>query len=155
MLIYNQEIPKTIIEILIQKCENENKNSELSYSELYNTLIQKLKSNISHTTFNKYKNLLLEKEIIRKREITYSNKKIPQTFLSLTTKGKNDYNLGILDIQITTNKNRILYQILLFFECYKRSNIITERQFKNFLKKIGIKFENMEQIDLKILKHIQ
>ena len=144
----HQEIPKLIVEILIQ-------NGELNYSKLYSNLIQKLKSNISHTTFNSYKNLLLKKGIIKRREITDSNKKIPETFYSLTTKGKKDYNLGISEIQPSINKNRILYQLLLFFDCYKRSNIITKRQFKYFLKKIGIKFENMEQIDLKILKHIQ
>ncbi|MGE5634498.1 MAG: hypothetical protein ACM3VV_04655, partial [Deltaproteobacteria bacterium] len=103
-------------------------------------LIQKLKSNISHTTFNKYINSLLKKEIIKKREIKDSNKKIPSTIYSLTTKGKMDNNLKILEIQHSINKNRILYQLLLFFECFKRSNIITERQFKYFLKKNWNKF---------------
>jgi hypothetical protein len=117
-------------------------------------LIQKLNSKISRTTFTRAINFLLKKEVIKKRE-TSDNKKIPSTFYSLTTKGKNDYNLGILDIQIITNKNRILYQLLICFECYKRRNIITERQFKNFLKKIGIKFESMEQIDLETLKQIK
>ena len=144
----HQEIPKLIIEILIQ-------NDELNYSKLYNMLILQLNLKISYTTFDKYIDNLLKKEIIKKREVTRINQKISSTFFSLSTKGKNDYNLGILDIQITTNKNRILYQLLLFFECYKRSNILTQRQFKNFLKIIGINFENMEQMDMKELEQIK
>ena len=117
-------------------------------------LIQQLNLKISYSTFNKFINNLLEKEIIKKRKVTDSNQIIPSTFISLTTKGKNDYNLRILEIQITTNKNRILYQLLLFFQCYKRSNLLSERQFKYFLKKIGLKFENMEQMDKKELEQI-
>ena len=107
-------------------------------------LIQQLNSTISYSTFDKCINNLLKNEIIKKRILSNSNQKILRTIFSLTTKGKNDYNLGILEIQSTTTKTRILYQLLLFFECYQRSNIITERQFKNFLKKIGIQFKNME-----------
>ncbi len=66
-----------------------------------------------------------------------------------------DYNLRIPEIGYTINKKRVLYQLLLFFDCYKRSNIKTERQFKNFLKKVEIKFENMKHIDFQILKQIQ
>lgn len=146
--IYNQEIPKLIVEILIQ-------NGEVQDSKIYNILIQKLKCTISQTTYNKHKKTLLEDGIIKRREITNSNKKIPPTFYSLTDKGKKDYNLRILDIHSSINKNRALYQLLLFFECYKRSNLMTERQFKNFLKEIGIKFENMEKMSLERLKHIQ
>jgi hypothetical protein len=118
-------------------------------------LIQQLNSKISRSTFDKSTNILLKKEIINKRKVSNSNRIIPSTLFSLTTKGKNDYNLGILDIQIATNKNRILFQLLLFFECYKRSNILSKRQLKNFLKKIGIKFENMKQIDIKELEQIK
>ena len=110
---------------------------------------------ISKTTYNKYKKVLLEKGIIKKREIPNTNKKIPQTLYSLTTKGKKDYSLRILDIQSSINKNRVLYQLLLFFEYYKRSNIITEIQFKNFLKKIEIKFENMEQMNREKFEQIK
>ena len=117
-------------------------------------LIQQLNLKISYSTFDKCINNLLEKEIIKKRKVFDSNQKIPSTFISLTTKGKNDYNLRILEIQITTNKNRILYQLLLFFQCYKRSNFLSERQFKYFQKKIGLKFENMEQMDKKELEQI-
>ena len=38
-------------------------------------LIQQLNLKISYTTYNKYINNLLEKEIIKKREITNSNQK--------------------------------------------------------------------------------
>ena len=109
---------------------------------------------ISYSTFNKFINNLLDKEIIKKRKVSHSNQTFPSTFISLTTKGKNDYNLRILEIQITTNKNRILYQLLLFFQFYKRSNLLSERQFKYFLKKIGLKFENMEQMDKKEVEQI-
>ena len=144
----HQEIPKLIVEILIQ-------NNELNYSKLYNILIQQLNLKISYSTFDKYIDNLLKKEIIKKREVTRLNQKIPSTLFSLSTRGNNDYNLGILDIQIATNKNKILYQLLLFFECYKRSNIITQRQFKNFLKIIGINFDNMKQMDIKELEQIK
>ena len=117
-------------------------------------LIQQLNSKISHSTFNKCINYLVRKEIINKRKVYDSNQIIPSTFISITTKAKNDYNLHILEIQITTNKNRILYQLLLFFQCYKRSNLLSERQFKYFLKKIGLKFENMEQKDKKELEQV-
>lgn len=110
---------------------------------------------ISKTTYNKYKKVLLEKGIIKKREIPNTNKKIPQTLYSLTTKGKKDYSLRILDIQSSFNKNRVLYQLLLFFEYYKRSNILTEIQFKNFLKKIEIKFENLEQMNREKFEQIK
>lgn len=118
-------------------------------------MIQKLNLKISKTTYNKYKKILLQKGIITKRELTDSNKKIPMALFSLTTKGKKDYNLRILDIYSSINKNRVLYQLLICFDFYKRNNIITERQFKNFLKKIEIKFENMEQSNLELLKDIQ
>jgi DNA-binding MarR family transcriptional regulator len=98
-------------------------------------LIQQLNLKISYSTFNKFINNLLDKEIIKKRKVSHSNQTFPSTFISLTTKGKNDYNLLILEIQTTTNKNRILYQLLLFFQCYKRTNLLSERQFKYFLKK--------------------
>jgi hypothetical protein len=118
-------------------------------------IIQQLNLKISYSTFNKCINILLKKEIINKRKVSNRNQIIPSTFISITTRAKNDYNLNILEIQITTNKNRILYQLLLFFECYKRSNILSERQFKYFLKKNGLKFENMEQMDKNELEQVK
>ena len=58
----HQEIPKLIVEILIQ-------NNELNYSKLYNILIQQLNLKISYSTFDKYIDNLLKKEIIKKQNM--------------------------------------------------------------------------------------
>jgi DNA-binding transcriptional ArsR family regulator len=144
----NPQIFDSIIKILVR-------TDEMRSLMLYNKLVNELKKHFSYTTFDNHLKRLIEIGYVNKRKETSSNYNISPIYYSLTNKGKKDYNLEILEISHLINKNRILYQLLLFFDCYKRSNILSERQFKNFLKKIGIKFENMEQMDLETLKHIQ
>ena len=144
----NPKIFDSIINSLIQ-------TDEMRSSMLYKKLVNELKKHFSYTTFDNHLKRLIEIGYVNKREETTSNYNISPIYYSLTNKGKKDYNLEILEIPHLINKNRILYQLLLFFDCYKRSNILSERQFKDFLKEIGIKFENMEQMDLETLKHIQ
>lgn len=80
---------------------------------------------------------------------------IKPTDYSLTEKGKIEHTLDIVDTPITLNKKRALYQLLLFFEFYKRNNIISKRRLNNFLKEIGISFEKLKRVNQEKSKMMQ
>jgi hypothetical protein len=60
-----------------------------------------------------------------------------KVFYALTDKAKKKYRLGILGTDEKIEKCKNLYQLLIFYEVYKRSNPISERKLHRFLRRIG------------------
>jgi hypothetical protein len=68
-----------------------------------------------------------------------------KVFYALTDKAKEKYFLRILGPDEKTRKRKYLYQLLVYFETYKRSPLITKRQLSKFLKQIGASMKDLKQ----------
>jgi hypothetical protein len=83
--------------------------------------------------------------IIRCEEIS-TGSKIPGTWYSLTKKAKATSKLKVLGLDETTLKRKHLFQLMIFFEIYKKSNLVTQKQLKELLKKIDFPLNKLKAI---------
>ena len=67
-------------------------------------------------------------------------------FYSLTDKGKKKHQLNILGNDTKLQKRKSLYQLLIFFEAYKRGALLSKRQLSVFLRKIGSSINELEKL---------
>jgi hypothetical protein len=86
-----------------------------------------------------------EEEIVYKEEIA-TRGKIPSSYYSLTKKAVARNQLSILEIDETTLKRKHLFQLMIFFEIFKKSNLVTQKQLGGLLKKIGVSLDKLEAI---------
>jgi hypothetical protein len=135
--IYKAYFYKSITECLIQK-------TKLGYSKLYEEVKDKLHSNISHRDFSAHVKQMVNENILYKEDPT----KIRGTpvYYSLTKKAIKEDQLKILGIDEKVQKRKSLYQLLIFFEAFKRRDLLSERQLDRFLRQIGVSQKNLEEI---------
>jgi hypothetical protein len=69
-----------------------------------------------------------------------------KVYLSLSDKAKKKASLEILGVDDKIQKRKTLYQLLIFFEIFKRTSLITQRQLEGFLRKIGSSLNSLEAI---------
>jgi hypothetical protein len=88
---------------------------------------------------------MVEERVVQRDEI-FTKMKIPNTYYSLTKKAFKEEQLKILGIDKATLKRRGLYQLLIFFEIFKRTNPMTTKQLKKFLGRIGASLSDLQEI---------
>jgi DNA-binding HxlR family transcriptional regulator len=135
---YRPLIYRSVTESLLQK-------PRLSYSALYKEVKDKAGKNLSHRDYSKHLKMMEEDEILHKEEIATSGK-ILSTYYSLTKKAIATSQLKILGIDETTLKRRGLFQLIIFFEMFKKTSLITQKQLNGLLKKIGSSLSDLEAI---------
>jgi DNA-binding PadR family transcriptional regulator len=92
----------------------------------------------------KYLSDMVDDDILTRYDKT--GKRGTKVFYSLTDKGKRKHHLKILGTGIQVQKRRNLYQLLIFFEMYKRGSLMSKRQLMNFLRIIGSSIDKLERL---------
>jgi DNA-binding PadR family transcriptional regulator len=87
---------------------------------------------------------MVNDELLTKYDRT--GKRGTKVFYSLTDKGRRKHQLKILGTDTRTQKRIALYQLLIFFEAFKRGNLLSKRQFSVLLKKIGSSIDRLERL---------
>lgn len=68
-----------------------------------------------------------------------------KVFYELTARAKEKYRLRILGPGEKTRRRRSLYQLLIYFEVYKRGPLLTKTHLSKFLKQIGSSIKDLEK----------
>src|SRR5438132_7748676 len=126
-----------IAESLLQK-------EKLNYSKIYEAVVDNTGHTISHRDFAAHLKQMVNDNILHKQD---SNKRGTSVDYSLTKKALRQNQLKILGIDGEVQKRKTLYKLLLFYESYKRRPLLTDRQLRRFLKKIGYSITRLEKIE--------
>lgn len=103
----------------------------LGYSISDNKLRNRLSGMVNDNLLNKYDE---------------TGKRGTKVFYSLIEKGKRKHQLKILGTNTEVQKRKNLYQLVIFFEMYKRGSLLTKRQLQIFLRKIGSSIDKLEKL---------
>ncbi|MGC1133313.1 MAG: hypothetical protein WA941_10850 [Nitrososphaeraceae archaeon] len=107
-----------------------NVEKKLGYSISDNKLRNRLSGMVNDDLLNKYDN----------------SKRGTMVSYSLKERGKRKHQLKILGSNTEVRKRKTLYQLLIFFEMYKRQPLLTKRQLQIFLRKIGSSIDKLEKL---------
>lgn len=148
MFKYKPEIFDGIIKSLM---ENELVNDGLTYTKLYDKLVPHLGRKLSHTVYVSHLKNMKDEKILFTQEI---EGRVRTKKYCLTDIARKQYRLKILGIGKEYDKRLSLYHLLIYFETYKRGQILNDKQFDILLKKIGTSKKKLKEIDIAQFKNI-
>ncbi len=137
---YRIDIFNSIADSLLQSETN------LTYSALYQKTLTKLDYPLSHRDFANCLQAMVSETTLSKFDET--GKRGSKVYYSLSETAKQQQQLKILDIDDNYWKRRSLYQILLYFHSFKRGVLLSEKQLKYNLRKIGLRFEELRELNI-------
>jgi hypothetical protein len=140
---YNTKIFDAIISEFFQT--NEADRDPVGYRELYRRTSARLGHKISFRDYDSHIDFMTAEGILSKYDPT-GGRRGAKVYLSLSDKAKKKSSLKILGVDKKIQKRKTLYQLLIFFEIFKRTNLITQRQLEGFLGKIGSSLNNLKAI---------
>ena len=140
---YKENIEKTIATAILEN-EKQNTIGKTHYREIHRKVERILGYSISHNKLLKSLSDMVDVELTK--DDPTQGKRGFKVFYALTDRAKKKYRLGILGTDEKIEKCKNLYQLLIFYEVYKRSNPISERKLHQFLRQIG-----SSKNDLKII----
>lgn len=141
---YKQDnIPATIARAIFDN-EKENKESRMHYRKIKYRVEQLLHHPLSDRQLGKNLLIMENEELVHRDDPT--GKRGSKVHFSLLDKGKRKYGLRIIGTNIEVERRRKLYNLLIFFEVYKRRPLLTQRQLSNFLKVIGSSLNEFERV---------
>jgi hypothetical protein len=85
---------------------------------------------------------MVEEEILRKEQIPNRRK----IYYSLTSKAVAINKLKVLGADESALKRKRLFQLMIFFEIFKKSNLVTQKQLAGLLKKIDSSLNKLKAI---------
>lgn len=138
---YKPEIFDGIINILIK---SQMENSSLTYTTLYKKLAVRLDRKLSHRDYTSHLTKMIEEKIIYKQEI--EGKKLSQYYV-LTESARKQYQLRIMRSGEEYEKRLSLYHLLIYFETFKRGQILNDNQLDKLLTKIGTSRDKLTKIE--------
>jgi hypothetical protein len=141
--IYKQDIFDAIKAAVVKEEENKKETRLVSYREIYRRVIQILGRKISYRDFQRHIENMVHDNILYKYDPTGSRGS--KVSFSLTGKARRKDNLNILGIDERVQRRKRLYQLLLFYDQYKRRPLLTEKQLDRFLRKIGFTLKDLEK----------
>jgi hypothetical protein len=141
MFKYRTEIFDGIVNSLIKK---QVEVMGLTYSKLYLKLVSHLGHGLSHRDYNSHLVKMKEENIIYSQKIKGKKK---SEYYCLTKIANKLYRLKILGIGKEYERRLSLYHLIIYFEAYKRGQILTSAQLHKFLKRIGISWDKLRKID--------
>jgi hypothetical protein len=87
-------------------------------------------------------------DMVQKKDLSRNDPKEGKrgfkVFYSLTHEGKEKYRLRILGPREKVRKKKALYQLIIYFEVYKRRPLLTKIQLSRFLRQIGSSMKELE-----------
>jgi hypothetical protein len=112
-------------------------------NEVYRSVVDLLGHPLSQRQFCKYiDNMMLEK-LLNKSDP--KGKRGSKVYLSLTKKGSRKHHLKILGTDKLIERQKSLYQLIIFFQAFKRSELLSKRKLGIFLKRLGSSAKKLEK----------
>lgn len=119
-------------------------NKHETYTTLYKKLVDHLGRKLSHRDYTSHLTRMIEEKIIYKQEI--EGKKLSQYYV-LTESARKQYQLRILGSGEEYEKRLSLYHLLIYFETFKRGQILNDNQLDKLLLRIGTSRDKLKKID--------
>ena len=150
---YKQDnIPRAIARAIFEN-KKQNKKDRMHYSKIHSRVEQLLHHPLSERQLAKNLSDMVYEKLLNRDDPT--GKRGSKVYFSLTEKAKRKYNLKILGIDKKVEKRKSLYNLLVFFEVYKRRPLLTEKQLARFLEQIGSSINGLEKVgETKLLDNI-
>ena len=125
----------------------------MHYSKIHSRVEQLLHHPLSDRQLVKNLSDMVYEKLLNRDDPT--GRRGSKVYFSLTEKAKRKYNLKILGIDKKVEKRKSLYNLLVFFEVYKRRPLLTEKQLARFLEQIGSSINGLEKVgETKLLDNI-
>jgi hypothetical protein len=138
---YKPDIFDGIIKNLVY---HSNLKNGLTYTVLYKQLAEVLGRKVSHRDYSSHLSLMVLDGLLA-TEKGEENKILKRYFL--TEKARKMYQLKILGIGSEYEKRLSLYQLLIYYETFKRGQVLTDAQLSRVLKRYGIRRKNLKKVD--------
>jgi hypothetical protein len=138
---YKPDIFDGIIKNLVY---HSNLKNGLTYTVLYRQLAESLGRKVSHRDYSSHLSLMVLDGLLGTEK--GEEKKILKRYF-LTEKARKMFQLKILGIGSEYEKRLSLYQLLIYYETFKRGQVLTDDQLKRVLKRYGIRRENLKKVD--------
>ena len=124
---YNQDnLPSTIARAIFN-----NKQNRMYYSAIKSNVEQLLLHPLSDRQLVRNLSIMVDKKLVDRDDPT--GRRGSKVHFSLTDKGRREYGLKIIGTDVEVQRRKRLYNLLIFFEVYKRSPLITGVQLSRFL----------------------
>ena len=132
---YKQDnIPSAIARAIFDNKSKQNRNDRMYYREIKSSVEQLLLHPLSDRQLVRNLSTMVDKKLLDRDDPT--GRRGSKVYFSLTEKGTREYGLKILGIDEEVQRRKRLYNLIIFFEAYKRSPLITEEQLYQFLNVI-------------------
>jgi hypothetical protein len=138
---YKPDILDGIIKNLVY---HSNLKNGLTYTVLYKQLAESLRRKVSHRDYSSHLSLMVLDGLLGTEK--GEEKKILKRYF-LTEKARKMFELKILGIGSEYEKRLSLYQLLFYYETFKRGQILTDAQLNRVLKRYGIRRKNLKKVD--------
>jgi hypothetical protein len=112
----------------------DNKENRMYYREIKSTVEQLLLHRLSNRQLGRNLSFMVDKKLLDRDDPT--GRRGSKVHFSLTEKGMREYGFKILGTDAEVQRRKRLYNLLIFFEVYKRSPLITRRQLSQILNAI-------------------
>lgn len=132
------EVCNGIFEVLVKE------KNHLSHTDLYKKLIENKERKLSSRDFSKILAIMVEENQLTKID---TGKRGTRVYYSLTGHSKEKHELKILGEGERYEKRRQIYHLLLYYDVFKRNNLVTRVQLNKLLKKAGITFDDIDNIE--------
>ena len=135
--IYDREI-NGFFDVLVKE------ENPLSYTDLYKKLNENKDRKLAHRDFSKILSTMVEENLLAK---TDEARRGTRVYYSLTEQAKQKHQLKILGEGEKYEKRREIYHLLLYYDVFKRNNLLTKIQLNKTLKRAEIDFDDIFNIE--------
>jgi DNA-binding PadR family transcriptional regulator len=140
----NDNIPEAIVKVLLENKKAKKNEHRLHQRDIKRRIEQILCHKISYRQLRKNLTTMKDQKLLNEYDWK-EGKRGYKVYYSPTDKAKKMYILKILGSNETAERRKNLYQLLIFFEVFKRNSPLTRRQLSNFLKRIGKPIDHLEE----------
>jgi hypothetical protein len=142
-------IPATIAKAIFEN-EKENKESRMHYRKIKSSVEQILHHPLSDRQLCKHLKIMVDDGLLHRDDRT--GKRGSKVYFSSTRKCEKKYGLKIIGTNEVERRRR-LYNLLIFFDIYKRMPLLTKKQLSKLLESIGSSIndlENLQEVKLSV-----
>lgn len=141
---YKQDNIRRTIARAIFDNKKRNRKNRMYYREIKSRVEELLHHPLSDIQLVKYLSKMVNENLLNTDDP--SGRRGSKVYFSSTEKGMRKYGLKILGTDVQVQRRKRLYNLLIFFEVYKRMPLLTEKQLSAFLKVIGKSLSDLDKI---------
>lgn len=142
-----ENLPATIVRVIFDN-EKENKKSRMYYRKIKSSTEKLLRHPLSDRQMCKNLDNMVIEGLLNRDDPT--GKRGSKVYFSLTRECKMKYALKILGASKEVEKQRRLYNLLIFFEIYKRMPLLTKRQLAKLLGSVGSSINDLDSQEVNL-----